>query len=70
MAGDTDDGEVRITFRTSEQLRDEMDMIILQKKAAGDLPPDSSRSDVLRDLANDYVQGNANILTAAPITAD
>lgn len=68
---DGTDETAKITFRVDEEMRDDFDMVILQKKAAGELDPNASRSDVLRDLVDEYVEGNETILNApAQTTAD
>lgn len=46
------------SFQIDEDTLEEFDEIIFQKKAAGEYPRDKSRSDVLRDLVQEYVEGN------------
>lgn len=58
------------SFQIDEELLEEFDQIILQKRAAGDLPQDYSRSDVLRDLVGEYVEGNRDISPTTKAKAD
>lgn len=58
-----------VSFNADEELVDDLDDIIVQKKAAGELDRDISRSDILRELLEDYVEGNGTTSTAAA-TAD
>lgn len=59
------------SFQVDDELLEQFDQIILQKKAQGELDPKTSRSDVLRDLVEEYVEGNWSTSTKAiPQTAD
>ncbi len=59
-----------VSFNADEDLVEDFDEIIFQKKAAGELDRDTSRSDILRDLLEDYVEGNGSTSTAPTATAD
>lgn len=59
-----------VSFNADEDLVEDFDEIIFQKKAAGELDRDTSRSDVLRDLLEEYVEGNGNISTTPAAIAD
>lgn len=50
------------SFQISDEKLDEFDRIINIKKATGDLPSSANRSDVLRELVDEYVEGNENSL--------
>ena len=58
------------SFSIDDDLLDDFDEIIFQKKAAGELPRDMSRSEVLRDLVEEYVEGNGNTSKTPMATAD
>ncbi|PSP80154.1 hypothetical protein BRC81_02895 [Halobacteriales archaeon QS_1_68_20] len=58
------------SFQIDEELLDEFDEVIFQKKAAGELPRDASRSDILRQLVEEYVEGNRNSSLTPTATAD
>jgi len=62
------------SFQIPDEKLDDFDRIINIKKATGDLDSDTSRSDVLRELVEDYVEGNRNSLPntvlTEPTTAD
>lgn len=51
------------SFSIDDELLEEFDEIIFQKKVNGDLPRDASRSSVLAQLVEDYVEGNRNTST-------
>lgn len=54
------------SFQIDDQKLDQFDEIIFQKKAAGELDRDTSRSDVLRQLVEDYIEGNRSTSTTDP----
>lgn len=58
------------SFSIDDELLDEFDTIILQKKAQGEIPRDTSRSEVIRDLVEGYVEGNASTSPTRIATAD
>ena len=59
------------SFQVDDELLDELDEIIWQKKKDGELSRKTSRSDILRELVEEYVEGNGNISTGPAMqTAD
>lgn len=63
------------SFSIDDELLEEFDRTIWAKKVAGDLDKDTSRSEVIQDLIEDYVEGNANTSTpsrtkATPAVSD
>lgn len=54
------------SFQISEETLEQLDDIIWEKKAAGELPRDTSRSDILRQLVEEYIEGNGSTSTTAP----
>jgi len=57
------------SFKIEQDRLDELDEIIWQQKAAGELHRDTTRSDILRELVEEYVEGNGSTLRMAA-TAD
>ena len=49
------------SFQVDDELLDQLDEIIWQKMKDGELPRNTSRSDILRDLVEEYVEGNGSI---------
>ena len=62
------------SFQIDQEKLDEFDEIILQKKARGEIDRDTSRSEVIRQLVEEYVEGNGNCSPAiqkpTPATSD
>ena len=59
------------SFTVDDEMLDEFDEVIWQKKMDGDLSREATRSDVLRELIENYIEGNgASSKTATPTTAD
>ena len=58
------------SFQIDEQLLDDFDEIIFQKKARGELDRDTSRSEVIRRLVEEYVEGNGRTSKAMAPMAD
>ncbi|WP_435075934.1 CopG family ribbon-helix-helix protein [Halococcus sp. AFM35] len=46
----------RPTFSINDEDLDELDDLIFEKKVEGDLPRDATRSEVLRELALDWIE--------------
>ena len=51
------------SFSIPDETLEEFDRIILQKKVNGDLSAGASRSEVIRSLVEEYVEGNESSLT-------
>lgn len=58
------------SFSIPDDTLEEFDQIILNKKAKGEIPMDTSRSKVIRDLVEEYVEGNENTSKMMAKTAD
>ncbi|WP_134672644.1 ribbon-helix-helix domain-containing protein [Halorussus marinus] len=59
------------SFSIADEKLEELDTIITHKKLEGDIPMDASRSQVLRDLVEEYIEGNRNIsIDTATATAE
>jgi len=60
------------SFQIDDETLEEFDKVINLKKATGELDSNTSRSDVLRELVEEYVEGNPNSLpnTQRTATAD
>jgi metal-responsive CopG/Arc/MetJ family transcriptional regulator len=58
------------SFPIPDEKLEEFDRIISMKKAKGELPMDTSRSEVIRQLVEEYIEGNGSISTAIAATAD
>ncbi|WP_435552731.1 CopG family ribbon-helix-helix protein [Natrinema sp. CGMCC1.2065] len=58
------------SFSIPDEKLEEFDKIILAKKSNGDLPMDASRSEVIRELVEEYVEGNRNSSQTTMATAD
>jgi len=56
------------SFSIPDEKLNEFDDVIWEKKQEGELPRDASRSDVIRDLIEEYVEGNGNSSKAAEMT--
>lgn len=54
------------SFQISEEKLEQLDDIIWEKKGAGELPRDASRSDILRQLVEEYIEGNGNTSKTVP----
>lgn len=48
-----------------DDLLDDFDEVIRQKKLAEEIPMDTSRSEVVQQLIEEYVEGNANTSSTA-----
>lgn len=58
------------SFQIDDEKLQKLDDIIWEKKQAGELPRDASRSDVLREIVDEYIEGNGNSSTTkTPATA-
>jgi metal-responsive CopG/Arc/MetJ family transcriptional regulator len=53
------------SFQIDDETLEEFDQLINIKKATGDLPSDANRSEVLRNLVEEYIEGNGNSLTSS-----
>ena len=51
------------SFSIPDETLEEFDQIILHKKVNGDLSAGASRSEVIRSLVEEYVEGNGNSST-------
>lgn len=58
------------SFEIDDEKLEEFDQVILQKKAAGELDSKVSRSEVIRMMIEEYVEGNGNISRAPRAIAD
>jgi len=58
------------SFQIDDETLERLDSIIWEKKVEGELDRDVSRSDVIRDLVEEYIEGNGNSSTKTPVTAD
>ena len=58
------------SFSIPDDTLEEFDQIILNKKAKGEIPMDTSRSKVIRDLVEEDVEGNENSSKMMAKTAD
>lgn len=48
-----------VSFQIDDERLEELDQIINIKKAKGELEGNTSRSDVLREIVQEYIEGNA-----------
>jgi metal-responsive CopG/Arc/MetJ family transcriptional regulator len=48
------------SFQIDDEKLADLDEIIKQKKLNEEIDMDTSRSDILRDLVDDYIEGNRN----------
>ena len=53
------------SFNIPDEELEQLDEIIKQKKLNEEIPLETSRSEVLRQLVQEYIEGNGNISTAA-----
>lgn len=51
---------VNTSFEIDQEKLDQMDDIIWEMKVEGEISRDTSRSDVMRRLVEDFIQGNEN----------
>lgn len=51
----SDEGLATVTFKMDREQIEEFDDLILQARASGEIPKDYSRSDVLRNLVDEWV---------------
>jgi len=59
------------SFSIDDELLEDLDEIIRQKKLAQDIPMDTSRSEIIAGLVEEYVEGNGNTSTTRKaMTAD
>jgi metal-responsive CopG/Arc/MetJ family transcriptional regulator len=56
------------SFQIDDTKLEELDQVINIKKARGELDSDKSRSDVLRQLVEEYVEGNETSWTTSKAT--
>ena len=57
------------SFQIDDETLDELDSIIWEKKVAGEIDRDTSRSDVIRDLVEEYIEGNGNTSTKQAVAS-
>lgn len=58
------------SFQIDDETLEKLDSIIWEKKVAGEIDRETSRSDVIRDLVEEYIEGNGNTSARTPVTAD
>lgn len=56
------------SFQIDDETLEEFDRIITIKQATGELPNDANRSVVIRDLIEEYIEGNASCLNSSMVT--
>ncbi|MCD2204386.1 hypothetical protein [Halobacterium sp. KA-6] len=57
------------SFSIDDEVLDDLDDVIWEKKVAGELDKNTSRSEVVQGLIEDYIEGNGNSSTGTKATA-
>lgn len=55
------------SFQIDDDKLNDFDRIIALKRGHGDLPSGTNRSDVLRELVDEYIEGNGNTSETTPL---
>lgn len=53
-----------------DELLEDFDDVIWELKSEGEIPRDTSRSEVVADLIEEFVEGNGSISTVPAVLAD